>query len=459
MTALGGLESILSGGTAQNIGEQLLLWAVLGQIVGAVMGPITGDVEQQIYKVLNTVPLSPADAADAVLKGWKSQTDGANEAVLSGVNAERFATLVDITGEPPGIEQMMEAARRNIIPWSSGPDAVSVETAIRQSRIRDEWTPVLQALQWLPLPVADAVNAVVRGQIPFADGAAIAKVNGIQEPDFQVLVNTTGRPPAPQELITLFRRGLIPLSGTGPDALTVQQGIYEGDLKDKWWSLLSQLSEYLPPPRTITALTRSGAISSAEAATLYQQQGLSADLAAAYARSASAAKVTKAKSLAETQVVQMYEDRILNRGEATSLLSAIGYDSTEVTFILELADMRSALAALNAAIKRVGTLYVARKIGPQTARNDLGVLGLDAAHIDALMQSWNVERSETSRLLTETQITDAVSYSVMTADQGQSALEALGYTPFDAWVLLSVKNKAALPNPPPFGATLTGQEP
>lgn len=452
----GALSGLLSG--AQGIGTQLLLWSVLGQIVGSVMGPISEEIQQQIYKVLSNTPLSPADAADAVLKGWLDQPSAAAEAVLSGVNPQRFQTLLDITGEPPGIEQMMEAARRGIIPWQSGPGTPSVQTAVTQSRLRPEWFPVLQQLQWLPVPVADAVNAVVRGQIPLAQGYAIANVNGVQNPDFDILVNTAGRPPAPGELITLYRRGLIPLAGTGPQALTVQQGIYEGDLKNKWWSLIGQLSDYLPPPRTITALTRSGALSSAQATTLYQQQGLSPQLAAVYAASASATKVAKTKELAESQVVKMYEDRILTSAEATAFLQALGYDANETALLLELADMQRALAAVQRAIARVGTQFVARKIGVATARNDLGALGLDSAHVDQLMQTWATERGETVKLLTEAQVVDAWSIAALDQAQAESALQALGYTPFDAWVLLSIKNKQPLPNPPSIGVSIVGQE-
>ena len=452
----GALGGLLAG--AQGIGTQLLLWSVLGQIVGAVMGPITEEISQQLYKALNNTPLSPADAAEAVLKGWMDQPTGAAEAVLSGVNSSRFQILTDITGEPPGIEQMMEAARRGIIPWTSGPGSVSVQTAVLQSRLRPEWFPVLQALQWLPVPVADAVNAVVRGQITPAQGYQIAQINGVQPADFDILVNTAGRPPAPGELITLYRRGLIPLAGTGPQALTVQQGIYEGDLKDKWWSLLSQLSDYLPPPRTIAALTRSGALSSSQADTLYQQQGLSPQLAAVYAASASSGKVSKQKQLAESQVVKMYEDRIITGAEANAFLAALGYDATETALILELADMNRALSAVQRAIARVGTQFVSRKIGPATARNDLGALGLDSAHIDQLLQTWSTERGETVKLLTEAQVVDAWFLNVLDQGQAETALELLGYTPFDAWVLLSIKNAGPLPNPPAVGATLTGQE-
>lgn len=453
----GALEGLLAG--AQGIGTQLLLWSVLGQIVGSVMGPISEEIQQQIFKVLSNTPLSPQDAADAVLKGWMDQPTAAAEAVLSGVSAQRFQTLLDIAGEPPGIEQMMEAGRRGIIPFTGAAGVVSVQEAVRQSRLRPEWFAVLEALQWLPLPVADLVNAQVRGQIDPATAVAGAAINGIKAEDFTVLVNTAGRPPAPEQLLTLYRRGLIPLGGTGPGALTVQQGIYEGDLKDKWWSLVSQLSEYLPPPRTVTALERSGAITPAQASTLYQQSGLSAELAAAYSASASSTKVAKTKELAESQVVKMYEDRILTAAEATTFLEAIGYSADEVTLILELADMTRSLAAVQKAINRVGTQFVARKIGAATARNDLGALGLDSAHIDQLMQTWSTERNETVRLLTAAELTDAYAYAVIDQATAQDGLEALGYTPYDAWVLLSVKAKAPLPNPPAIGATITGQEP
>lgn len=445
-------------GGAGSVAQQFLLWGVLAQLAGAVLTPITQQILDQIYPALPSAPISPEVAADLVLKGWWDMAAGAAEAKRSGVNEERFAQLVNDTGEPLALEQLLLAFRRGFLPWDAGKGGpVSVMEGIRQSRVRDQWGGIVEQLRLVPIPVGECVAAVVKGQIPHAQGATIAYYNGISGDDFQILVNTYGNPPSPAELIELHRRGFIPLAGTGPDVLSLQQGIFEGNQKDKWWPAYAKLVEYLPPPRTITALERAGVLSPAEAQSLYQQHGLSAQLASAYSADASRQKIAKTRQLAEGTVLQLYRSRTVDEPTAATLLADLGYDAQESAWLLAWEDVHRELSAVNSAITKVGNQFVARHIGQTEATTALDALGLPSGQRDELLRTWSLERDAVVKVVTEAQIASALFYKVIDQPTAQAALESLGYDPWVAWLLLSNRAHAALPNEPARPAGLTGQ--
>ncbi len=454
---MGGAGGILGGG---GVAQQFLLWGVVSQLASGILAPIVTAVQQQVYSGLTTVALTPAQVADLVLKGWWDMERGTAEANKYGISSDRFQAMVDDAGEPPALQMLLQAYRRQVIGWDSDNiDGTSVLAGIKQSRLRDQWADMVKALVVEIIPVGDAVSAAVRGQIPYAQAEQIAYYSGISSDDFRILVNTAGNPPGPGELITLTRRGLIPVDGVGPDVLSLQQGIYEGDTKDKWYPLYVKLMEYLPPPRTITALERAGVITPAQATALYQQQGLTAELAAAYSADASHTKLASTKTLAEGTVLNLYRGGVIPESEAAALLGALNYTPQESAWILAWTDLHRELAALNSAVTKVSGLYIARKIGATTAIAALGTLGLPAAQQQELLRTWTLEREATVKVLTPSEVARAVRYTVMTQAQGQQALLDLGYDAFDAWVLLSLEQSTALPDQPPFPAEAVGELP
>ena len=438
---------------------QLLLWQVGGQVIGTLLGPVLTEAQQELWQAAVSgsggtvsLALSAETLADMVVRGIRTMEEATNEAGKTGVAPSSFAQLVHQAGEPPGLEFMLEAWRRGYLEWAdTGLDTPSVERGVRTSRIYNYWTPIIQKMAVVPMGVAEAVDAVVEGQITYEEGEKAAYASGIDSPTFRILVNTRGNPPSPTELNELHRRGLIPLEGTGPDATSVQQGIYEGATKDKWWHLLAALAEYLPPPRTVTALEREGVITPQEAIILYKDAGLSDTLAAAYSAAATAHKTATHKALAESSVVQLYEGKMITAAKATELLTTMGYTAEEAGFILALADHNVTTKQLTAAVTKVRTLYVGRKIDAPGARKALADLGVPGDQVTALMATWDIEAATNVRDLTPAEILDAWELTILTQDEAEAELQALGYTPWDAWVKLSIKNKGPLPNPPAKG--------
>lgn len=431
----------------------MALYSTMQSVLQTLLQPLLQQIQDDTFPHIPSTPLAPATLADMVVRNVRKFDQAAADAQKSGLDTTPFADLVKATGDGLPIEQAMQALRRQFIPQESGdPTAPSFMTAVRQSRLKDEWADTLLKLQWQTFGVADVVEGITKSQLTPDEVAKYAREAGIQDPELTHLVNIAGNPPGPQELLTMYRRGFIGLEGTGPNELTVQQGIYEGRTKNKWWGPLSKMVDYLPPPRTITALERSGSISQDKAVSLYQKQGLPADLVAAYTHSASLQKVAKQRQLTETQVVNMYEAHQLDLDTAKGLLGALNYTAEQAAEILAYADLKRALAALSTATKKIQSLYVARKLSRDEASGELDRLGLPTAQRDNLLADWDVEREVNRKVLTEAQIVSAWGNAIIGDADAELALTSLGYSPWDAWLLLSNHKKAPIGDAPTEGA-------
>lgn len=418
--------------------------------------------------------LSPQVLADMVVRNIRNQVDAVGEAEKSGILPADFADMVKSAGEPIGLEQALEAFRRGYI--AEGPDdptQPSLITAVKTGRVYDYWEPIIKQLRFTPPSPADAVRAVLRNQIGEDEGVALAYFGGLGVDElvvpggqdagptktaFDILVNSSGNPPSLTELLDLARRQIIPWGNLDPTQrnpdpaeISFAQGIYEGDSKDKWLPYYAKLGEYLPPPRTIITLLADGSLDQTLGRQLLAAQGLTPELAAIYLASSTATKVAKHKELALATVEDLYFAQMIDEATATSLIEPLGYDATETSFLIALVDMRRALAALNAAINRIGSYYTAHKLNATDAGAALARLGVPDSQATQLISTWDVTRTANVKLLTESQIVDAWSHQIMTQDEAMTELAALGYTPYDAWVVLSVKAKTPLPNQPPPG--------
>lgn len=97
----------------------------------------------------------------------------------------------------------------------------------------DYWGPML-ALRNVPLSVADAALAVLRGNMSSDDGYAVAAENGFTLQQFDILVGNTGEPPGTEQLLEAYRRGFI-----GRDEL--ERGIKQSRVRNEWIAVLEQL--------------------------------------------------------------------------------------------------------------------------------------------------------------------------------------------------------------------------
>jgi hypothetical protein len=372
---------------------------------------------------LADVLLSPADLADMVVRGIKTESEAAGIAGQSGVSAADFHDLTLLTGEPPGLQQLLEGYRRGFI------DRAQLEHGIRESRYRNEWIPLLEKLRYSPMSVADAVNAVVQGHMSQAEATSIADQNGLEPGSVNVLFETAGEPLSRTEMSELVNRG----EATHAEFV---QAMLESRVKNKYIPLAFALRRRIPPAREISSAYSHGAITQAEAIHKIMQYGYSHADAEVIVKSASHVKTASHKANIVSSILAAYEEFLLPRDEALKMIEQMGYDQKEAEFIIEGANFRQSARIVSHAANSVRSHYVSRRISRQTASNELDSLGIPAANRDYLLKMWDVEQSVNVRVLSEAEIVKAVKKSLITPDDGLARLVKLGYSADDATLLL-----------------------
>jgi len=435
MPGLGGL-----GGNAQL--QQLVLWNVATSLLGAALGPYMQAAANEVNSITPLVPLSPGDVAEAMLRNVPVPGGEAHEAAFSGVNADRLAVLAALAGNAPDPTSLAVALRRKLI------DSGRYTEGIRQGRLRDEWADLVRELAvQQPSPQA-MLDAFLEGQIGEAEARDRFAQLGGDPAYFDILFHTQGQAPTPTQALEMANRGIIGWSGTGPDATSFEQAFLEGPWRNKWAASFRALAEYLPPPRTVTAMHKEGSLSTAEATKLLEKQGLTPELAAAYLASSSHQKVAAAKELATTTVLTLYRDRIIPRAVAATFLEAERYTPAQADYILQVEDMRVSERFITAAVGRVHTLYVSHKITATAAMAALAQFGVDNAQAKELADLWGHERAANVRQLTPAQVEAAFGYGIIDQPTAIAQLVDMGYSAYDAWVALSVHAKGPLPDQP-----------
>lgn len=428
---------------------QLLVYGLGQQVIQSLLAPALTELEVTVNSAAPVNPLSAADAATAVNRAFMTEDDGQAEAAKQGIDAARFAIMRSLAGNAPAPEELAEALRRQIIPETgTGPDAVSFDQGIAEGNLLDKWGPTIQALsKTVPSP-ADIVDAIVRNQVTAADGATLYETLGGDPQYLQLQVDVNGRPPAPVQLLDLAMRGVIPWTGTGPDVTSFQQGIYEGDSKDKWEPALAALAGYFPTVAEAAELFRWGIIDQADAAAMMVRRGLTDQQAAWWIEYATVNAINDYRGLTEQSVLAMVSIGYMSDAQATTALQALHRGPDAIEELLDYAHIQRAIQAVNQAVTRVGALFTARKITAQTAQDALVRLGIESAAISDIIADWSAIAAVNVKTLTEGQIADAFNYGIIDQGAAQQLLVNIGYTDYDAWVLLSVKNEAPLPGEP-----------
>lgn len=421
------------------------------------------DKWADVVEQLSVQLLSPADAASAVVRNFLDHGQGQKIAGQNGVLPDTFETLVHLSGDAPGPQQLAEALRRGLIPATgTGPASTSFAQGIAEGRLADKWTDVIKGLAKIwPTPV-DALDAALKGQITDDEGKRLYQLLGGDLTFYPWLLASIGDSPTPLEAAVLAARGIISETGLGPDVLSYQQAVKESRYRNKWGPAYRKLSEHIPPPSTVVTMLAHRALSTDQAHTLLLQNDMPADLAAAYIAEAEYEAISDYRGLTESSVIDMYVGHVITRDQAVQLLGVLHVTAQAAGLLLDLADMRYVIDSVNRSVQRIATLFVGRKIGEQTARSSLVTLGISAVAVDQIIGDWRLQAAANVKTLTETQIVDAWYYQIYTDTEALAELEAIGYTPYDAWTVLSLKAKGPLPGKParivapPPGTVLPG---
>jgi len=396
--------------------------------------------------------LSPADAASAVVRGFLSHDHGAAIAALSGLDEADFNVMVHLAGDAPSPTELVVALRRGIIPEDSGnPNKPGFLQGIQQGRLADIWAPVIQALaqEW-PTPT-DALEARLVGQVTTERSKELFAKFGGDPQYWQLLFDTRGEAPTPLELGVLANRGDIKWNGLGPNETSFSQGFHEGRWRNKWEEAYRKLAQYRAPEGTIVAFLAHGIITDAEAAKMLADLGMDEHQIKMHLSEAHLEAYSDYRGATVSMVLQAYHQQLITADQALPILEGMHVTPTAAKLMLDFEDAQRSFEAINNALSRIRTLYAGRKITLNTVRNSLTELGIASQSIEGIVKSWQIENSVSVKPLTEAQIADAYIATILNEEEALTELENIGYTPFDAWVILSIKAKKALGKRPKPG--------
>lgn len=388
-------------------------------------------------KALRRSFLSPADLALANLRGNIDDTTMEGYARQLGVDANDMAVLVENTGEPPGIMEMLFLYRRGLV------DKDRLTRAIRQSRIRNEWVDAVIDLRFQPMTTSDAARAVVENYMSMEDGAKIAEENGLEPAHWPFIVESWGRPPSHEQMMNLYHRG----QATREE---VNQAARESNIKDKYIGKLFDLGRVLISERMIVSALAHGAVSHDDAHKMLLEHGYNDDDAETLIKLGGAQRLSSQHALTRTDILAMYTDRLLTKNDAEGHLTKLGYTPADAASLLNLADVKAESSAKRSIMRAIEASLKAHHLTHQAAINQLEAAGVDNAQARALVDEWTQQRGATTRLLTEAQTVSAAAAQLISPTECFRRLGALGYAAGDAVILMELKG---IPTGPGFTET------
>jgi hypothetical protein len=338
------------------------------------------------------VLLSPAELANAVVQGHRSQADAAVDAAKQGVPAADFQTLVDNTGLPPGPETLLAWWRRGII------DQAQFEQGIREGHTKVKYIDPYERARAPVLSHVAYAGLRLRGWLTKAESDAGGALTGYTPEQMELEYLNRGRPATAHQIHIGYARG-AKLAGAANEEAAIRTSVQQSDIRPEYADLIVAQRYSYPSAFVLRALVQSGDIS--------RDEGEEALLFSGW-EPTFAAKVADAWS---------------GKGGASGGSAYVGKAETQMWT----ATHRS---------------YVTGTIDRAAAESALTKLEPDAAARGQVLDLWDAERDVTVKSLTPTQVKSAYTNSIVTLDTALAELARLGYDQESAARLLGTVSQA-----------------
>lgn len=369
--------------------------------------------------------LSAAEAASLRQQGYIDATRQHQIAALNGISPADADLQFEGAGLPPGPGEALTMLRRGII------SRAEFDQMIREGNTKVKYTDEFAELLNVPLGLASAVEGVIKTQMSPAEGRAAAQKWGVDAATFDQLVLNSGRPIGGMQAVTLYNRKYF-------NKADVQEVVARSNVRVEYTDAIIELGKHYPSLFQMRQLVQSKAIPPATARVWLNNNGYSNDVAIPLVDSWSQATTAHEKDLAKSEILALYEGRLITKQQATTMLTTLGYAATEIGFMLSLGDARRARRFLDSALTRIHTMYVTRQIDKATASRDMSALEIATDAIDDLLAIWDDERAAQVLVMTPAQVLRAAKLEIVTSRFAYDFLVARGYADQDARILVSI---------------------
>lgn len=372
----------------------------LGYSAYQAMLPVLNPLYHALNAALQTEIHDPDTSAQLVARGLFKPGHGADEAGGSGLDQDHFDRLVSLATTRLTVEQGLDLQNRGELPdgWLKG---------MFQHLGYDEQTQgYLLELGRNLLSPADLALGNLRGFIKddelFAYGAAL----GVSETDMTTLVNNTGEPPGPQELLEAYRRQFI-----NKDRL--EHGIRQSRIRDEWIDVVEKLR--LGPMSTADAVRAvvENYLKPEEGKIIAEQNGLIPEHWEPLLESAG-------RPIAHQEMGSLVHRGIATREQFNQAMRESDIKDKYIDFAFDTTQRLLPERLIVTAIR-----YGAVTLQDGAAR--LLQLGYDSPTVKILLKLGLRESVSTAHELTRAEITTLYSDGILNRANAASHLEALGY--------------------------------
>lgn len=268
--------------------------------------------------------------------------------------------------------------------------------------------------------------AVLKGNMDQGPAAAEALSSGVTADRFQVMLDNTGEPLSPGELLTLWRRGKV------SDA-RLEEALRQSRVRNEWLPELQELGVQWPSWSEFLDAYLEGQVSEAEARALYAKAGGDPELFELLFH-------TRGQAPTPTQALELLNRGII--GERGSGPDAVTYEQAflEGPWRNKWLEVFLALREYVVPPRSVRPMVAAGAWTPQRGIEELAKSGVPEDTARAILEEALTGKLATERDLVKTDILAAYRDGLMEAGQATSSLEGLGYDADEAQLILAIED-------------------
>ena len=328
--------------------------------------------------------LSPAELANAVVQGFRSQDAARADAELQGVDGADFDTMVNTTGLPPGPETLLEWLRRGIITQAE------LEQGIREGHTKTKYIPFYEAARTRVLSAAEWATAHLKGHATQAEMYAGGEAVGYSPGMMDLLYLDRGRPATAHQIHIGFARGAKVIGSNDTELEAIAEAVRISDIRPEYTDLIAAGRFTYPSVFVLRGLAQSGAFDQATTEKLLIESGWVPEYAHLAAVSFTKAATAKTGSETQSELADEYITGFITEDEYRQHLTALGLTGHEQDLEVLHAEVAAIKSARSAAVTKVRNAYEKGDTTQAIFAGQLAALGMHQVAIDREVAYANV---------------------------------------------------------------------
>lgn len=150
----------------------------------------------------------------------------------------------------------------------------------------------------------------------------------------------------------------------------------------------------------------------------------------------------RSRDLSKADIVNAFEDGIIERSAVEQALSGMGYAPGEVSHIIDLALFKESVSRSRKTVRNLQSGFVKGALDEAFVISFMGRMGLPASFIDTQLDSWKLEVESNVSLPTKAEILRWFSKDLLSESDAADALKRMGFA--DKWVDIMLQERVPI---------------